>query len=991
MIFDLANGPSHFNDGVIRASDGSLLSMNDTVLDNSGGMLEAITGGEIRFNGCSVTGGTLSTDGAGLLRNFGTTTLDGIVLADPFTSINGTLTVLRNDCTFIAPLAVSSAGNQTDLRLDTTPYTLTGTGEIHFSNTLANRLFGPTGAHRLVTEANALVRGSVQLGVNQLSLSNHGTINADSSAGMILDLADGPAHDSDGAILASNGGLLSFSGVTLDNTHGLIQAQEGSEIRFTVNETIIGGEVSAQGTGIVRNAATLTLDGATVTGALNANNGTMTNLQNDCELLGEVNINSAGNTTDLRITSTPYVVNPEAVINFTNTQANRLYGLTGGHELAVSEGAMIRGSFNLGAGQMILTNDGVISADSSGGVTVSLPGTGHANSGELRASNGATMFFSSTTLDNSGGVIASEDGSEVQFGGTTTITGGNLRSQGSGVLRNTSFLTLDGVTLENALSANNGTGTALKNDCTLIGPINMNSAGNTTDLRLDTTPYTLNSGAVVNFSNTQANRIYGVNGAIRLVVETNAMLRGSMQVGAAQLALTNHGSILADSPAGATLSLTGGQDHFNDGLIQASNGAVLGINSVALDNTGGTIQAIEGSEVQLSSSGILGGELITVGSGLVRNLNSASLDGVLVNGHIVSNNGTTTFLLNTTTNLDVIDIASLGNSTDVNCQTNPTTIGGDGVLAFSNTLANRMYGANSAIRIVNGPDHTIRGSLQLGVSQCAITNDGAILADSSAGMFIDVTDSSDFTNNGLLHLSGGDVTVQPGTFINNGQVTIDVRRTMTRPSGLPISQTGGEFAVDGVLNFSSGGTLSVTGGLLTGEGLVLGQVACSGGAVNPGSDGGAGSLDVGIYTQTTDGTFDIDINGFVPATGYDVLNVTGTATLAGRLNISIGTGFQPFLGDQYIVLDAGTLVGEFESVAPCNGFEVSYDRTLGQVIVTVIGAGVFGDLNCDLVVDGADLGVLLGAWDTDDEAADLNDDGTVDGGDLGLLLGEWTL
>jgi len=50
-----------------------------------------------------------------------------------------------------------------------------------------------------------------------------------------------------------------------------------------------------------------------------------------------------------------------------------------------------------------------------------------------------------------------------------------------------------------------------------------------------------------------------------------------------------------------------------------------------------------------------------------------------------------------------------------------------------------------------------------------------------------------------------------------------------------------------------------------------------------------------------------------------------------------------------------------------------------------------GDLNDDDVVDGADLGLLLGAWGkaTEGEAADLNDDGLVDGADLGLLLGAW--
>jgi hypothetical protein len=45
------------------------------------------------------------------------------------------------------------------------------------------------------------------------------------------------------------------------------------------------------------------------------------------------------------------------------------------------------------------------------------------------------------------------------------------------------------------------------------------------------------------------------------------------------------------------------------------------------------------------------------------------------------------------------------------------------------------------------------------------------------------------------------------------------------------------------------------------------------------------------------------------------------------------------------------------------------------------------DLNDDGVVDGADLGILLGAWGTG--AGDINGDGTTDGADLGILLGAW--
>lgn len=45
------------------------------------------------------------------------------------------------------------------------------------------------------------------------------------------------------------------------------------------------------------------------------------------------------------------------------------------------------------------------------------------------------------------------------------------------------------------------------------------------------------------------------------------------------------------------------------------------------------------------------------------------------------------------------------------------------------------------------------------------------------------------------------------------------------------------------------------------------------------------------------------------------------------------------------------------------------------------------DLNGDHVVDGTDLGLILGAWGTPD--LDLSGDGIVDGTDLGLVLGAW--
>jgi len=53
---------------------------------------------------------------------------------------------------------------------------------------------------------------------------------------------------------------------------------------------------------------------------------------------------------------------------------------------------------------------------------------------------------------------------------------------------------------------------------------------------------------------------------------------------------------------------------------------------------------------------------------------------------------------------------------------------------------------------------------------------------------------------------------------------------------------------------------------------------------------------------------------------------------------------------------------------------------------------VFGDLNGDGIVNGIDLGLLLGAWGPCPPPCppDINEDGIVDGFDLALLLGAWT-
>jgi hypothetical protein len=65
-----------------------------------------------------------------------------------------------------------------------------------------------------------------------------------------------------------------------------------------------------------------------------------------------------------------------------------------------------------------------------------------------------------------------------------------------------------------------------------------------------------------------------------------------------------------------------------------------------------------------------------------------------------------------------------------------------------------------------------------------------------------------------------------------------------------------------------------------------------------------------------------------------------------------------------------------------------YDDVAGSRSLT---GGNDPDINSDGIVDGLDLGILLGSWGgtTNSAGGELNEDGNVDGLDLGILLGAW--
>jgi len=108
--------------------------------------------------------------------------------------------------------------------------------------------------------------------------------------------------------------------------------------------------------------------------------------------------------------------------------------------------------------------------------------------------------------------------------------------------------------------------------------------------------------------------------------------------------------------------------------------------------------------------------------------------------------------------------------------------------------------------------------------------------------------------------------------------------------------------------------------------------------------------------------------------------------IAGDLRIEIdsaGFGVVSFtdvtLGT--IMVDLGSIIG----VQPVTLERV---RVVGVVVVESIDACI-ADITGDGAVGSSDLGVLLGAWGSNDPAADINGDGVVNSQDLAILLGSW--
>ncbi|MBY0522717.1 MAG: hypothetical protein K2R98_04940, partial [Gemmataceae bacterium] len=209
------------------------------------------------------------------------------------------------------------------------------------------------------------------------------------------------------------------------------------------------------------------------------------------------------------------------------------------------------------------------------------------------------------------------------------------------------------------------------------------------------------------------------------------------------------------------------------------------------------------------------------------------------------------------------------------------------------------------------------------------------------GSLFGVTGTFKVTGGTVAALNGSTIEVQ-GTLANDGgsltfdDSMVDVTGDFEQTAGdvafsnsvVEVSGTlfddGGTVTMDGSTLTASGGIKVDVGAVLAGSGVIHGDLL-NAGLVYVGGMDQAGSLLVdGAFIQQSSGQLSIEIGGEAAGGQYDVLSVTGSADIAGTLNINLIDGFMPELNYPFQIISAGSVSCGFEAV---NGLDLGGGAT----------------------------------------------------------------
>src|SRR6202011_1498343 len=231
-------------------------------------------------------------------------------------------------------------------------------------------------------------------------------------------------------------------------------------------------------------------------------------------------------------------------------------------------------------------------------------------------------------------------------------------------------------------------------------------------------------------------------GGDRLTIGANQTIQGSGNIGIGQTTITNNGTITANQSNALVLQPGGGSADFTNaagGIMQASNGATLQLTGAS----GGTfinnsiIRALDGSVVEFRDSANVTGNssFSTMGSGVIRVANTATLTNLIFSGSLNLANGSVTTLVGTLTNNGTLSFTNAGSGIDLRLG-GSVSLAGTGTVTLNDASNNRIFANSGGDRLTIGANQTIQGSGNIGIGQTTITNNGTITANQSNALVL---------------------------------------------------------------------------------------------------------------------------------------------------------------------------------------------------------------------------------------------------------------
>jgi hypothetical protein len=518
--------------------------------------------------------------------------------------------------------------------------------------------------------------------------------------------------------------------------------------------------------------------------------------------------------------------------------------------------------------------------------------------------NGQDTFGDTATVGNMVGSVYIYGGSTLNTTSLTQSGGSDINLYStlnvSGNVVNSSILGVDQVSSLNVTGNFTNSFWVISNYTDLGGPNTIGVGGTF----LNKTGALLSIGTNANFGDT---------GFIGRLVNSGSVYVGGESTLTAR-SLTNTGVITLDSDGvnpGGTL-VAGGT---NSGTIMATNGS-FSVLQATLKNAGGVVLSTgEGTMLFLEGT-VTGGTLSTTGGGVIETPSgqTATLSGLTNSGAYVMADNSTTTLSGKITNNGTFSLDSTGDNTILMVPTGGATLQGSGTVTLGTGGPNIIEGSNGKEVLTNAS--TIQGAGT--ISNLSLTNTGTILANAGTLTIAPSTAGYAFINNGNLTIDSGSTVNITGpvklSFQTAGTVTINSGGVLSVGGSATYAQTKGSTTVDGTLTASNG--INIAGGTVFGNmGTLAGNFNLSGtGAISPG-DGimKVGELTInGKYTQGSTASALIDLGG-IGSGKFDVVNITKTAALNGKLIVDLVNGFNPVAGNSFDIMNYASETGMFSS------------------------------------------------------------------------------